>query len=182
MKRSDAASVTSYVLAIDQAAASGWAVVRIPDGAILDSGTASGELRGFADRARVVALFLALAGDAPVRAIFEDHSDFYFGRGNGSPASLIGMGKPRGRWEESLLRVMLPAHIKHDVQTKVWRRAVLGLPSNVRKEHAKASAIAWASAKLGRKVDDDNEAEAVCIAAWAARNLKAGRGREKAKP
>jgi hypothetical protein len=53
-----------------------------------------------------------------------------------------------------------------------WR-APLGLPTRPR-ERAKAAALAMARLAVPGLGDDDDAAEAVCLAAWAARQAQAG--------
>lgn len=162
------------VLAIDQAATSGWAILSCAPMSLrlVEMGVA----KTMAERERVV----WQARDAAHNiyewlVVMEDHSDFHFGRGNASVASLLGMGAVRGRWEEQLDRAQHPAKLRAKVTPKTWRKAVLGLPGNATAERAKEAAIAYVVACLtiseGADRPEHNAAEAYCMGAYAAREL-----------
>lgn len=164
--------MTLAILAIDQARASGWALI-VP-GLQSRAGVArkAYERRAVVQEATVVA---ALHGHALV-AVLEDHRAFHFGRGNMSVKSLLGMGAARGRWEQ-----LLEEHGVRDVRQVApseWRRRVLGLRSRTRAEDAKRAAVLHAQACLGAVLLDD-AAEAYCMALWAERNVEAAPARRR---
>lgn len=162
------------IWAIDQASTSGWCFgdTRSPRNLRV------GETRTHADRADVVRSLhiavkhLQLSGGGPLRIVFEDHSDFYFGHGNSSVPGLLGLGRAQGEWSEAILGALSPESW-HSVTPKVWRKAVLGLPGNVDSARAKAEAVRWARAWLKRDDIGPDAAEAVAIWAWASNNLVA---------
>lgn len=164
----------TIILAIDQSTrASGWHLSR--DGRTVESGVATNARER---RSAVLAAFeLALSTDDAVIAVLEDHRSFAFSRGNMSTKSLLGMGAARGRWEQELESHSIK-DVRH-VEPKVWRKAVLGLGANTPKERCKETARLYAKAVSGKDMDDD-EAEALCIGAYAAKNF-APRKRRKAK-
>lgn len=170
------------ILAIDQAATSGWAMARVTDGKVseLRSGTAktSDERKAVVSQL-VWADYIVSAQAMPVpsqhalkhvQVVFEDHGGFHFGRGNMSMASVLGMGAARGRWLEQLEGVGLKKSRIQSVSPKAWRKAVLGLAGNASSERAKQAALLYARAKYGLSCTDD-EAEALCMLAWAVANV-----------
>ena len=165
-----------YILAIDQAERSGWAVVEMPDLRLVASGVASNHL----ERTIAVARACELAGDCPLRVIFEDHSDIP-ARSGFQTATLLGMGAARGHWETSLAIVgVKQAHFAHKATSKAWRWSVFRKAGGST-EQWKDRAIKWASAFAKRPIADHNEAEAICLAAFGGRNVPQPRATKKRK-
>lgn len=169
------------VLAIDQAKRSGYAVKY--RGAIVSHGTALKSI----ERAEVLAI--ALRYSLHVLVVLEDHSKMPISRGTRSDrrggkvvrstATLIGIGKALGRWEERLDDVGHLPSMRLYVEPRVWRARVLGSqPESMRCGYArglesltdvwKARACLYASTLLRTPVPDDNAAEAICMAEWGA--------------
>ena len=170
-----------YVFGIDQAKVSGWAIAEVRGKAI-----ASGIAKNHAERNAALSdsRFLQRgafgAHYADVLVVFEDHSDFRMAYGsnrkaNGqhqkpirTQASLLSLGAARGRWEELLDMYQHPERLRLSVTPKDWRARVLSSRQSVGTEELKERAKRWASAHVGRWIADDNEADAICIAAWGA--------------
>lgn len=162
------------ILAIDQASTSGWCFgdTRYPRNLMV------GETKTHVDRESAIqsvrsGLLNARehGADGFLRVVFEDHSDFYFARGNASVKALLGLGRAQGEWSAAILSVLSPESW-HSVTPKVWRRAVLGLRPNVDSETAKYEALTWARTWLNRSDVGENAAEAACIWAWACWKLE----------
>ncbi len=169
------ASGTPYVLGIDQAATSGYAVVDPTSGRVVASGTTS------STETQVAALesLRALPGFelAAVLVVFDDHGgidplyrqrfDPKTGKApDRSPRVAVGLGDARGGW-----RVLLDLRAQPKAQRRLaapseWRRVLKGarLPG----DDLKTAAVRWASARVGRRLTSADEAEAVGIATWGA--------------
>jgi len=153
------------VLGIDQSTrSSGWALIGEPHGS-----RRVGVAKGAADIVDVLHEAKSFAGPLPIVAVLEDHRSFAFSRGNMSVKSLLGMGAARGRWQQEL--EVFGITDVHMVEPRVWRREVLGLRGNTSAEAAKEAAARHAAFVLRREVSSD-EAEALCIALWATRNVQ----------
>lgn len=173
-----------YVLGIDQGKHGGWAFAKV-GGSVFMSGVAK------TPEARVAVVGHALnliteelvdegLGIVPDRLllVYEDHSDITlsnrakWSRKHGAPernaGSLIGMGRSLGRWDGMLDWNAHPERLRLGVTSEDWRMRVLGCSNRLGTEELKERAKRWASAHTGRDVCDDNEAEAICIAAWGA--------------
>lgn len=113
-----------------------------------------------------------------VAFVYEDHSDLYFGRGDTSVKTILGMGKGLGVWLDALDRAKHPESMRFSVTAKQWRKAVLSLPGNTSGEKAKEEAVLFVQRKYGQEVNH-NAAEAICMMEWAhmviPRQLAAGR-------
>ncbi len=158
---------------LDQAERTGWCL--IASGRVLAHGVTrdEGEVVG------VVAAVISASGGnlARVLVAFEDHSDIPLtnksshGRWGGpqrNTASLLGMGDARGGWRQEFARFGHPSRLRLLVTSEEWRMRVLGLSNRHGTAKLKLAAKQWASAKLNELINDDNEAEAVAIASWAA--------------
>jgi hypothetical protein len=81
------------------------------------------------------------------------------------PKQIHGMGKQYGRWEEQLDLFGVPESMRDEVQPNVWRRAIHGVTSG---DKIKQAAVDWAKRELREPMQTDDEAEAICIATFAA--------------
>jgi hypothetical protein len=163
------------ILCVDQAAVSGWCIV-VPSVtsqlAIVDHGTAT----TFAARRTVLTQLLEhmtarRLTRSDLRMVLEDHSKVptFAARGRRNHSGVfIGMGKAYGRWEEQALFAGLPGSHVHSVAPATWRGAMLG--SSRGGDVARAAAVTHARSFVGNVGED--EAEAVCMALWAAANLE----------
>ena len=159
---------------IDQAAHSGWCIVA--RGAAVAHGVACDEL----EVVRVVAKVRELCDSdlARVLVVLEDHSDVplsnkaQFDPRTGAPsrntASILGMGDARGGWRQEFGRFGHPARLRMLVTSEDWRMRVLGVSNRLGTDALKDEAKRWATAKVRAPISDDNEAEAIAIASWAA--------------
>jgi hypothetical protein len=167
----------TVVLGVDQASRSGWALHRT--GKI----EASGVCKNARERALVVEMALALAGSPKaLLVVLEDHTKMPLSRNtqfdsftkrapSRNAAVIIGMGDARGRWREQLELAGVPLSHFLMVEPRVWRKAVFGGgASSMGTDQAKALAVSWSSQLCGRRIEDDNEAEAVAIASWGGRH------------
>lgn len=181
------------VLGLDQARSTGWGIA--PErGRVVRHGLA----RTVDDRLEVMRILLELAGDDPRRiwVWFEQHDHMPSGRlgvhdhetarrrgtnkyaPQTSNKTLIGMGKPYGRWEEQLAIIRVPdAHID-EVRPTTWRAAIHGVQ---RADRVKQAAKDWASREAGEPIDNDDHAEGYCITSWAAIHGLARYDQAKAK-
>ena len=171
------ASRPTVVLGVDQAACSGAAIHA--GGRVV----ASGVTRNARERREAVTLALGLAGDPRgLLVVLEDHGKMpltrlaQFSAETGEPPSrnadvIVGMGDARGRWREQLELAGVPLNHFLLVEPRTWRQAVFGRGAHaLGTDAAKALALQWASQVRGERVADDNEAEAIAIATWGARN------------
>ena len=178
------------MLAIDNATTSGWCVALVHVDrtfTVLDSGTATNaqERKGALSSLQWHAYKVAdthghvtwhdCPGDGaptklvPTMVTLEAHGYF------GPKKTVAGLYRIRGAWEEQLALAELDD--VNAVPLRTWRKTI-GLKGNATAEAAKARAIEFASELLGRDVVDDNEAEAVGIAAHAAAHLTPKRRRK----
>lgn len=161
--------MSGYVtLGIDQAKTSGWAVLS-RDGLLMASGVATTCTQRHDAVRQALAYAAPVTAGVPLVAVLEDHSHVPLRRhssnvGGTNPATVLGMGAARGRWEE-----LLDLHgIRHaTVATKVFRKRVLGLSERTKADRAKRVAVSWAAMVHGVSAAED-EAEAIAIAHWGA--------------
>lgn len=176
-----------FVLGVDQAARSGWAVACMGKGQVSPSVGPHGVATTHEHRKSAVAQALELAREAfeltreaiELLVVFEDHSGIpigdkaRFSAARGAPTrnvgTFLGMGEAKGLWQAVLNDAGVAQSHRLSVEPRVWRAAVLGarLPKDT--SSLKALACQWASARTGAKIVDDNEAEAIAIACWGAR-------------
>lgn len=154
------------ILAVDQAAKSGWCIVFA--GQILDSGTAT----HFGARKAVLEQLLHTMNAqgltrSELHIVLEDHSRMPSWKGRGT-ATLVGTGKAWGRWEEQAQAHGVPLSHVHGVTPATWRGPLLEYSRGG--DEARRRAKELAERTLGRECEE-NEAEAVCIGLWAAGNL-----------
>lgn len=81
--------------------------------------------------------------------------------------TMISLGAAWGRWEGALLAAAVPMSRIVRVYPATWRAAV-GIRPGTRREAIDAHVSAYARAYAGETMTTDDEADAVCIAAWAA--------------
>jgi hypothetical protein len=150
-----------YVLGVDQASSSGWAVVELDQRRVVASGTA----RTSPERRRALSGLRDLPGFhvRQLLVVFEDHAGFPLQ----STSQGIGLGVALGRWLELLDIFDHPVRLRLDAQPSEWRR-VLGTTARLGRDAWKAQAKLWATATVRRQVESDDEAEAICIATWGA--------------
>jgi len=158
------------VLSIDQAKCSGWALLNAPLCTERPTTLGIGTAKSAEDRRCVLGRAMEAGDIGELLVVLEDHSRFFFARGNASIASLLGLGAARGRWEERLSDAGHPESMRFTVTPQVWRREVLGLAGNVKAERAKSAAVLYATACGSRDVTAD-AAEAYCLGVYAARVL-----------
>lgn len=167
------------VLGLDQARTSGWGLA--PErGRVEHHGLA----RTASQRRDVVELALSMVDGDPRRVfvMFEQHDhmplsrlgrDDFTTKRSGTrafavergPKQIHGMGKAYGRWEEQLDLFGIPVSMRAEVQPHVWRRAIHGVTSG---EQIKEAALKWALGTLNEPLASHDEAEAICITAYAA--------------
>lgn len=87
-------------------------------------------------------------------------------------ATMLGLGAAWGRWSDALDAVGVPKSRILRVNTSTWRAKVIGGPMNRSTEEWKRLALLHAQQRFpvrapSGKVTHDDEAEALCIAAWA---------------
>lgn len=150
--------MSAVILAIDPGARGGWCVVS-PGGTRMSGDAKSAEERA---GAIVHARALAALNEAPIVAVVEK----WTAGGARGHAQWVGIGAARGRWLEALELGGVTRIV--DVYPQRWRTLLAGLPRRTG-EQAKASALLVARGLMQRECGPD-EAEAVCIAAWAARS------------
>lgn len=150
-----------YVLGVDQAAMSGYAVVELDQRRVVATGTA----RTSPERRRALIDLRKLPGFDPRRMLvaFEDHTTFPFQ----STTQAVGLGVALGRWLELLDIFDHPPRLRIKAAPQEWRR-VLGTTGALERDAWKAQARAWATSVCRRRIASDDEAEAVCIATWGA--------------
>jgi hypothetical protein len=151
-----------YVLGIDQAQRSGWAVHDLRR-FVLHGYTTTAEQQQDALRA-----VRKLPGFDVSRllVLFEDHRHIPARQGV-NVETILGMGDARGGWRMLLEILQHPKSQRMLVEPKEWRR-VMGLRINLPTAACKQSAMFWATVVAGAPVTDDNEAEAMAIAQWGA--------------
>jgi len=151
------------VLALDQAAASGWCV---RDGV---QPVVWGLAKTCEDRRQAViqARNVATVCNARLLVFYEDHSSIPASRKRNT-ATILGMGDARGRWMEQL---DMAGHMRSwvvGISPDEWRQRTIGTYGTT--EQIKQRAVAYANSLLvGRgRVDDHNVAEAIVMAHYAA--------------
>lgn len=181
------------ILAVDQGAKSGYAIIRA--GARVPS--AEGMATTAPMRAMAMRQAVEIAGTPKlVYLVTEDHSkmslfrgtkhdrDSRVGKRSGKvqrgTAQILGMGDARGAWREQARMVAVPETHFRQVTPSDWRRRVLG-PSWARADtdRVREHSVTWATALLGRPVTHDTAA-AVAMACDQALALPAQLERERA--
>jgi len=87
-------------------------------------------------------------------------------------ATMLGLGAAWGRWSDALDAIGVPKSRILRVNTSTWRAKIIGGPMNRSTEEWKRLAHLHAQQRFpvrspSGKVTSDDEAEALCIAAWA---------------
>lgn len=162
------------VLGVDQARTSGWSIGHRESGDVIAWGLAT----TCQERAGVCARALAAAGGDPRRlyVLLEDHSAIPLLRTFGPPtrgtAHILGLGESKGYWIEHLNLMGHPERLRENVTPHTWRKRVLGIAKQIKREECKAAAKLWAQSFLGRPVDSDDIAEAVAICVYGLLDLR----------
>lgn len=156
---------TAYVLGIDQATSSGVAVFDVVRRRCVLSGT----VRGAQEQQRVLLSLGELPGFSwsSLLVVLEDHGRVPR-RKNKSTRTVLALGESAGRFRALLSIYEHPEQNLLTVTPSTWRRLLGPMPRGTRRPRWKAEARAWASMHLGHAVTSDDEAEAICIAAWGA--------------
>lgn len=159
-----------YVLGIDQAATSGWALADPLGGRILAAGTT----RSTDDQvAALESLRRFPAFDwERVLVVFEDHTGINRAQQfdeRGKPErppvpTAVGLGDARGGWRVLLDLRAHPASQRLLAAPSEWQRVFKGL--RMPGDGPKDACIRWASAMLGRPVTHADEADAMGLAVW----------------
>jgi hypothetical protein len=152
---------------LDQAECSGWCIVA--QGAVQAHGVTK-------DHQGIVAVFetvqrLCEGNLTRVLVVLEDHGGHLYNAGKSfqrNPKSLVTLGAARGWWEHEFGRAGHPESLCLRVTSADWRLRVLGARNSLGTERLKALAVQWAAGRALHPVSDDNEAEAIAIASWAA--------------
>jgi hypothetical protein len=154
-----------HVLGIDQATQSGWALVDLETGRC----TLSGAVAGPRCQEGVLSRLADVTGLhwASTLVVLEDHSTIPAGSGIPT-SSILSLGDSRGRWCALLSQAGQPEEARMLAAPDVWRR-LLGTRGYVGRAAWKMQACLWARAITGRAIQNDDEAEAVVIAMWGAR-------------
>lgn len=167
-------------IGIDQGGRSGWGIAS--GRTVIASGVATTH----AQRLAVLELARARNGGTlkGVIVMFEDHGGMPLGRltrddhrterrgpRRGAPErstdSILGQGSNKGRWLECLDMLEHPKALRDKIKPHVWR-AKLGIVGKLDTAHAKLAACQIASAAVGTRIDDHDQAEGVCLTLVAA--------------
>lgn len=158
---------TAYVLGIDQARSSGLAVFDVLRRRCVMSGTVVG--------AQAQQDALLSLGELPgfswssLLVVLEDHGQVPK-RKNKSTRVVLGLGEARGRFRALLSVYGHPEDNVIRVSPSTWRKMFGPMPRGTRRSRWKAEAMSWATMHLGYAPGSDDEAEAICIAAWGVWN------------
>jgi hypothetical protein len=170
-------------LGLDQAARTGWGLGALRSG-LSPTFVRHGVAKTHVERKAVVELALAYAGGDPrqLLVMFEDHAGMPLSRLTrydrhsrrqgraGAPerstASILGQGAARGRWEAVLDEASHPERLRDEVEPRTWRARVLGTTRGDTAQ-LKHLACTWATQRLCEAIEDADEAEGVCICAFA---------------
>lgn len=149
------------ILALDQAERSGYA---------LHNGLRVyrwGLARNASERGSAIAEAFDLRDKLERRLLvfYEDHSSIPAAYRRNT-ATILGMGDARGRWLEQLELLGHPRSWVAGVTMDAWRRLTIGNGGGT--DAIKKRAKLFASALVNATIDDDNVAEAIIIARWAA--------------
>lgn len=171
-----------FVLGIDQAARSGWAIYDIRTARPLEHGVVPNHSNArTANAARIAVVYRALEhARSPdnLLVVFEDHSDISLDyktrhdrlRRGAAPkrnvATFLGMGGALARWEDRLDDANHPERLRLFVTMDDWRKRVLGMSCYTGSERLKKAALTWASQIAGEPILDDNQAEALALGRW----------------
>lgn len=170
-------------LGLDQASRTGWGLGALREG-LPPTFVRHGVARTHAERKAVVELALSYAGGDPrqLLVMFESHAGMSltrltrydrFSKRQGragaperSTASILGQGAARGRWEELLDMLGHPERLRDEVEPRTWRARVLGTTRGDT-DTLKHLACTWATQLLGEAIEDPDEAEGICLCAFA---------------
>jgi hypothetical protein len=152
---------------VDQAAVSGWCIHA--QGSV----HAHGITRNALEIVAVVESVRALAKDelGRVLVVLEEHGTHQHNatkKHQRSHTTLLGMGEARGWWVQEFARYGHPELLRLRVTSEDWRIRVLGVRNSLGTERLKEVAKQWAAGRARHALEDDNEAEAIALASWAA--------------
>jgi hypothetical protein len=152
-----------HVLGIDQAKASGWALIELAQQRCVLSGVAKTP----AEQEDVLNLLAGLPGLfwPSVLVVLEDHS-FMPTRAGTSARTLLSLGESRGRWLALLSERGHPPEARLLCTPAVWRKVLAKPGTRFTRATWKREAKRWASARVGERITSDDEAEAIAIAYW----------------
>lgn len=168
-----AVSRTVYVLGIDQASVSGWAIADPLGGKVLTFGITRStddqvamleRLRGLPafDWSRVLVVF---EDHGTIQSDYRQHYDHQTGeRPDRNPRVPVGLGDARGGWRVLLDLRAHPASQRLLAPPSDWRRVYRGL--KMPGDSPKDTAMRWATALVGRRPDHHDEADAMGLAVW----------------
>ena len=156
------------ILAIDPGRTSGWAVFAFDR--CIASGTATTHDQ------RVLAIEIAQAEESRSGRKLIVVAEKWAPGGRWYTATMTGIGAAWGMWQAALESCGVPAARIVRVYPQTWRAQVLGGGWGVKSDEWALRAAKRAEVETGHPCSDD-EAEAVCIGAWA---LRADAVRDKA--
>lgn len=156
------------ILAIDPGRTSGWAVFAFDR--CIASGTATTHDQ------RVLAIEIAQAEESRSGRKLIVVAEKWAPGGRWYTATMTGIGAAWGMWQAALESCGVPAARIVRVYPQTWRAKVLGGGWGVKSDEWALRAAKRAEMETGHPCSDD-EAEAVCIGAWA---LRADTVRDKA--
>ena len=166
------------ILAIDPGRTSGWAVFAFDR--CIASGTAKTHDQ------RMLAIEIAQAEESRSKRKLIVVAEKWSPGGRWYTATMTGIGAAWGMWQAALESCGVPAARIVRVYPQTWRAKVLGGGWGVKSDEWALRAAKRAETETGHPCSDD-EAEAVCIGAWAlradaVRDKAPGRSRKLATP
>ena len=151
------------VLGGDPGARGGWAAIDLAEPGYVASGVACSAIE------RQTAIASYVTGSTLV--VLES----WTAGGEWGVAQMLGLGSQRGRWLEALELAGVPESSIVGVYPQTWRTTLAPLARRTGEE-AKRSALLVAKAIAKRPLASTDEAEAICIAKWAAEVVRVQRG------
>lgn len=151
--------IPAVILAIDPGTHAGYCVTL--RGVYESSGTVK---RGGEAVPVEAAVYLATRENLPLLVVAEKWTPG--GRFSGL-RTMISLGAAWGRWEGAVLAASVPMSRVVRVYPATWR-AYVGIRPGTRREAIDEHVSAYARAYAGEAMRTDDEADAVCIAAWSA--------------
>lgn len=152
--------MTFCTLAIDPGRVSGWAI--FIDGDRVTSGVA----RNAVDRANA-AQFARYFAESRASTLIVVAEKWTPGGKFAGARTMAGLGASWGLWIAAIENAAIPKSRVFRVHTQTWRAGVLGGGRGITREQWDMRAQHLACALAGLDAIDDNEADAICIGAWA---------------